>query len=347
MLDPLTIEKLLGGQQRDVATLAMRGALTAASWGYGAAVAVRSLGYQVFPHAVRTVPVPVISVGNITAGGTGKTPCVILLARWLIALGKRVVIVSRGYGAHRQNLNDEAHDIAAELPEVPHIQRADRVAAAIEAVQRFGAEVVLLDDGFQHRRLHRNLDIVLLDALRPFGYGHLLPRGLLREPLAALARADLILLTRADLVDAQQRDRIWQVVERHRGAVARIELAYIPYALCAGPHQEPLHAYRRVAAFCGVGNPEAFHKTLLGCGYHVEAMKVFADHHEYSTADLDELTRWAQSLPSIDAVLCTRKDWVKINRSCLGSVPLRAVAIETHVLTGEQLLRERLARLFG
>ena len=143
--------------------------------------------------------VPVISIGNLTLGGTGKTPCVEYIARFLRASDLRVVVLSRGYGA-REGRNDEALVLEENLPDVPHLQGQDRVALAQTAVEELEAEVLILDDGFQHRRLERDLDIVLVDAAALWGIDHLFPRGLLREPVKALGRADIVMLTRCDLV---------------------------------------------------------------------------------------------------------------------------------------------------
>ena len=189
---------------------------------------------------MRGVSVPVISVGNLTLGGTGKTPMVKWLAQWLHTHRIRPAIVSRGYGARstergagsmeQENLeggsrvllpaprsllpalNDEAMELHRSLPEVPHVQNPDRVAGAERAINEFGCQVVLLDDGFQHRRLARDLDIVLLDASAPFGFEHVFPRGMLREPIEGLERASVVCLTRADLLNETDRAMIRQRV---------------------------------------------------------------------------------------------------------------------------------------
>src|SRR5262245_12493692 len=137
--------------------------------------------------------VPVVSVGNLTVGGTGKTPCVEFVARWFRERDRRVAILSRGYGS-TGGANDEAMVLEENLPDVPHLQGADRVALAAAAVEELESEVLVLDDGFQHRRLARDLDLVLVDATNPWGHGAVLPRGLLREPASGLRRAGAVLL---------------------------------------------------------------------------------------------------------------------------------------------------------
>ena len=173
-----------------------------AEFPYTAAVAYRNRRYDLGRAAIHHVAVPVISVGNLTLGGTGKTPMVKWVARRLLAQGSRVAIVSRGYGAAAGQQNDEARELSQALPEVPHVQNRDRVAGAERAIAEFSAQCILLDDGFQHRRLARDLDIVLLDALEPFGFEHVFPRGTLREPLAGLKRAQAVCLSRADAISA-------------------------------------------------------------------------------------------------------------------------------------------------
>src|SRR5207244_2544053 len=147
---------------------------------------------------VERAGVPVVSVGNLTLGGTGKTPCVEYVCRFYRGLDLLVAILSRGYGAEH-GPNDEALVLEEDLPDVPHLQGADRVALARVAVEELESEVLVLDDGFQHRRLGRDLDIVLLDALEPFGLGRLFPPGLLREPVGSLRRAGVVVLSGADL----------------------------------------------------------------------------------------------------------------------------------------------------
>jgi len=161
------------------------GALRAGSWLYGAAVTLRNRWYD--GHTAPTVSVPVISVGNLTVGGTGKTPMVMAVARCLQRLGGNPVIIARGYRAGPNGPNDEELLIRKRCPSVAYLAEKDRLAAAETAARRFAADCAILDDGFQHRRLARQLDIVLIDATCPFGFGYLLPRGLLREPIPILA----------------------------------------------------------------------------------------------------------------------------------------------------------------
>ena len=153
-------------------------------------------------------------MGNLSLGGTGKTPMVQWLARWFRERGVRVAVISRGYGAkHGGGANDEALELERKLPGVDHLENPDRVAAVQQAVATFGARLIVLDDAFQHRRMARNLDIVLLDALEPFGFEHVFPRGTLREPISGLARAHVVALSRAELLDSAARREIRQRVK--------------------------------------------------------------------------------------------------------------------------------------
>ena len=175
MVNPTSFRDLVSGRCRGAGASLLRGLLRLAEFPYATAARWRNRRYDTGRAEVLRVGVPVVSVGNLTVGGTGKTPLVRWIARWLVDRGVRVALVSRGYRATGGQPNDEARELAQLLPDVPHVQNPDRVAAAREAVGRFGCQAVLLDDGFQHRRLARDLDIVLLDALEPFGFDHVVP----------------------------------------------------------------------------------------------------------------------------------------------------------------------------
>ena len=211
---------------------ALRGILAAAEVPYAWAVRRRNRRYDCGAKAVHRVDVPVISVGNLTLGGTGKTPMVEWIVRRFLAQGKKVGIISRGYGA-RGGPNDEARELAWKLPGVPHVQDPDRVAAARRAIREFGCQVLVLDDAFQHRRIARDLDIVLLDALEPLGYEHVFPRGTLREPVEGLARADVVALSRADLLTAEQRAAIRDRVAKLSPEAVWVEVVHAPLGLVA------------------------------------------------------------------------------------------------------------------
>ena len=181
--------------------------------------------------AVHRAGVPVVSVGNLTVGGTGKTPMVEWVARWYRRHGRSGSRSSAAATARSQGLNDEGRVLEENLPDVPHLQDADRVRSARIAVEELEAELLVLDDGFQHRRLARDLDLVLIDALEPFGLGRLLPRGLLREPVASLRRADVVVLSRADLIAPSERAAIRAEAERRAGPLNWVEARHAPLEL--------------------------------------------------------------------------------------------------------------------
>ncbi len=340
---------IVSGRRRGVGASVLRGALRVGEWLYTAAVRRRNLRYDRGSATVHRVSVPIVSVGNLTLGGTGKTPLVCWLARWFSARGVRVAVVSRGYGAKPGEANDEALELRQSLPEVPHLQNPDRVAAARKAVAEFKAQLIVLDDGFQHRRIGRDLDIVLLDALEPFGFGHVFPRGMLREPVEGLRRADVVTLSRADRLDAAERAALWQTVRQYAPEALCAEVVHAPRRLISAAGAElSLDSVRGqpVAAFCGIGNPAGFRHTLEICGCRVLGFREFADHHRYTPADLDRLSAWAAGL-GVSTVLCTGKDLAKLSVDRLGERPLRAVGIELEFLVGQQALEAKLSQLLA
>jgi tetraacyldisaccharide 4'-kinase len=327
------------------ATIA-RGLLRAIETPYTAAVRLRNWRYDTGRARIERASVPVVSVGNLTLGGTGKTPAVEWLAKWYAARGVRVALVSRGYGARPGRANDESLELAQKLPGVPHVLDADRVRGAKRAVEQFGCQLVLLDDGFQHRRLHRDLDIVLVDALEPFGFGHVFPRGTLREPLAGWRRADVVMLTRAELVDQAARQQIRAQLALRAPEAVWVEAHYTARGLLAPDGRErPLAELqaRRVAAFCGIGNPEGFRRSLERCGFEIAALRALADHFAYRPADAAALESWASSL-DVAAVVCTCKDLVKVGPLWNGRMPLWALASSLEIASGLPELQAVLER---
>ena len=290
---------------------------------------------------------PVVSVGNLTLGGTGKTPLVEWLARWFRQQGVRVTIISRGYGAEAGSRNDEALELERNLPDVPHVQNPDRVAAAKVAVEELDCQMILLDDGFQHRRIARDLDIVLLDALEPLGFDHVFPRGTLREPLAGLRRAGVVALSRADMLPHTGREDVRRCVQLHAPDAVYMELTHAARSLIAcSAAEQPLGSLAGcpVAAFCGIGNPAGFRHTLDTCGYEVAEFREFPDHHGYDRRDIESLSAWADRL-DVAAVLCTHKDLVKLATDRLGKRPLWALRIGLEMLAGREAFEDRLRTL--
>lgn len=334
---------LLRGERRGILPSLARLGLWTLSGPYGLGVRLRNWAFDRRWKKSHAVPVPVISIGNLTVGGTGKTPCVEYIARFYREREQQVAILSRGYGADK-GPNDEALVLEHNLPDVPHLQGPDRVGLARVAIEELESEILLLDDGFQHRRLVRDLDLVLIDATNPWGYGYLLPRGLLREPKSGLKRSHAVLLTRCDLVDEATLERIRQEVRRHAPKVVIAESRHRPTCWINSKGETrnlDEEQARPVAAFAGLGNPEGFRETLKRLGREPMAWKVFPDHHNYTREDIEGLRAWARQLPP-DAILATtQKDLVKIGLDRLGDRPLWALRIELEV-TGH---REELERL--
>lgn len=337
---------LVRGERRGPFAVLARAGLRLASWPYGLGVWVRNARFDRGGKQIHRASVPVVSVGNLTLGGTGKTPCVEYVAGFYRDLGHQVAVLSRGYGSEAGR-NDEAMVLEENLPDVPHLQGRDRVALATTAAEELEAEVLVLDDGFQHRRLHRDLDVVLIDATRPPTRDRLFPRGTLREPASGLRRAGAVVLTRCDQVPAEAVDAItaW-LAQRFSGTpVATTE--HRPAELLGGDEAEPVEALagKPVAAFCGIGNPDAFRRTLESLGATVVNFRAFPDHHPYSRADVDDLTRWAEALPAETWVATTQKDWVKLRVPDLAGRPLRAVRIGLAFRSGQDAFDAALRRI--
>jgi tetraacyldisaccharide 4'-kinase len=326
---------LIGGQRRGIVATVLRGGLWCLSLGYGLAVRWRNQCYDWGWKRTHRVHVPVVSVGNLSVGGTGKTPFVEWVARFFREREYLVAILSRGYGA-QGGRNDEALVLEENLPDVPHLQGADRVALAQSAIEECESEVLVLDDGFQHRRLARDIDIVLIDTTAT--YEHLLPRGLMREPFSSLRRADAIVLTRCDqAVDLQgSRSRL----ERLAPGKPIAETIHAPTTLANTHETKPLDTLtlQRVAAFCGIGNPEAFRQTLTSLGAQIVDFRTYADHHAYTREDVNDLAHWAATQPADAWVITTQKDWVKLQLDQLGGRPVWALRVSLDFRAGKQAL---------
>jgi len=340
-----TFHSLVSGRQRGLSAAVLRATLRLAETPYSLAMRIRNRRYDRRQAEIHRVGAPVVSVGNITLGGTGKTPLVEWIARWYRQRYVRVALVSRGYGATAGQANDEALELEQKLPDVPHVQNRDRVAGARLAIEEFESQLILLDDGFQHRRLARDLDIVVLDAMEPFGCEHVFPRGLLREPLAGLRRADVLVLSRADLVTAERRAEIRRRAQDFAPHATWVETRHAPRTWrSASGNERPLGylAGERVAAFCGIGNPQGYRRTLEAAAVDVVAFREFADHFAYQRSDIESLTSWPEA-SNAAAVVTTHKDLVKVAVDQLGGKPLWALVVGLELLVGEDELAARLS----
>ncbi len=294
---------------------------------YRGAVAVRQSAYRRGWLRSSKLPVPVISVGNLTFGGTGKTPMVVALVRDLVRLGHHPAVLTRGYRRQddrqavvmgpnpRQRadeVGDEPLELARRLPGVPVVVDADRERGGMEAV-RLGADVVVLDDGFQHLRLDRDLDVVLVDAGDPWGGGRLPPLGRLREPVAALLRADAVVITKVPSdwrpVVAGIEAEIERIAPALQVFVSRLRPSRVRRPDGEWVDPEELRG-RRVYAFAGLGRPEGFAESLGGAEAEVVGRRWYPDHHTYSEHDLAEVLAAAEAADAIPVT--TAKDAVKL-----------------------------------
>lgn len=337
---------VISGQRRGLWPGLLRAGCEVVSWGYAAAMMLRNAAYDRSWLATHRAGVPVISVGNLTTGGTGKTPIAAFLAAELLARGYRPGIVSRGYRQLDDRQNDEQMVLAQLLPDVPQVMNRDRAAGAQLAIHDHNCDVVLLDDGFQHRRLARDLDLVLIDATRPWGFGRLLPRGLLREPLSSLARADLVLITRCDQVPAQELEHIRRELQRYRGTPDCVIVRFAPRRLrsASGEFRPLLElAAQRPLAFCGIGNPAGFQRLLADSRVACEPI-AFTDHHHYGPVDFRRLALAADAMQAT-CFVTTQKDLVKLPGDQLLGRPVWAVEIAAEIVAGGELLDAALGTL--
>jgi tetraacyldisaccharide 4'-kinase len=339
---------LISGEARGVVPSLARFGLLLASYPYQLAMWGRNRLYDRGWKKITIAKVPVISVGNLTVGGTGKTPMVVFLAKWFRDRNLRVAILSRGYGAGADGRNDEARELETKLDDVPHLQNPDRVASSEIAVEELDMQVLLLDDGFQHRKLARSLDIVLLDATNPFGFGYCLPRGLLREGTKSMRRADLVVLTRCDQVSESQLTSIRKEFKTLARDVELVESRHRPTRLrnASGNSLEVDSARGKVClAFCAIGNPIAFFATVRRLGAVLAETFTFPDHYEFTAGDLERIAEAIQQHPSVEMIFCTGKDLAKLHIDELAGVPLWAIDIELLINRGSEALETCLQRL--
>lgn len=292
---------------------------------YRGGVAARNRLYDLGLLRQMKLPCPVISVGNLTVGGTGKTPTVILLANLLREKGRRPAVLSRGYGGRASRpvsivsdnnhilmewveAGDEPVLIARAIPGIPVLTGAKRHLTGRAAIEQFNTDVLILDDAFQHRQLFRDLDIVLVNAALPFGNGQLLPGGPLREPKASLRRAHLLIRTGAEgdpvepLEEATSGMPFFRGIHRPLGIIEGRTGRLLP---AASLQKE------KVCAFAGIGRPEIFRRSLMALGAEVVSFRTFPDHRPYKHLDLDALRRLAVETGA-ERIITTEKDGIRL-----------------------------------
>jgi len=328
-----------------------RALLWAPSRLYELAVRLRVAAYETeYLHTKRLGSI-VISVGNLTFGGAGKTPMVQYIARYLKSEDHRVAILTRGYGRKSSGMRvlnnpvkpseetasssylefgDEPLMLARAMPDVPIIVNKDRHDAGRTAEQSFGADVLLLDDGYQHLSLARDLNILLIDATDSFGGFEMPPFGRLREPLYGLTRADAVIISRADHAFDEPQTRA--IIKHYCGD--RIPVMYFCSGITALRHLATGEVYEvkdfggwNVAVACGIGNPQAFADDILQVGINIVSEHFFRDHHAFTQADLDEITS-AANQAGANAILTTEKDAVRLEGLTYGDIPLYEAQLE-------------------
>jgi tetraacyldisaccharide 4'-kinase len=336
--------------------------LVPVSWLFGGMMLVRNWCYDNRLLRAAQCPVPVISVGNMTAGGTGKTPFTELLVRLLLKSGKSVAVISRGYGRSTRGTlvvsdgrtlladpdasGDEAYQIARKFPAAVVIVDERRPRAAALAVEQYRVQVIVLDDGFQHRALLRNLDIVMLDGRKPLAAIPHLPAGLRREPLSGLRRAGLL------VAPASSEDPLGDGARHCTGApLIRFRKVPVRFVSIFGEGSASPESMRgkECTAVCGIGNPDSFRETLRQLGMHADQFVAFPDHHAFTERDLDELTPLVGRTRT-RMLVTTEKDAVRLASLAAAkkfdTAEWYYLEIEAEITGGEQLLRERIDKLF-
>jgi tetraacyldisaccharide 4'-kinase len=338
--------------------------LSALSLGYRGALRVRDLAYRFKILRTGRLPCAVVSVGNLTLGGSGKTPTVELVVRTLQELGAVPAVVSRGYGrvtrgvhvvADREGVRagartggDEPLLLAERLPGVAVVVGENRYEAGRVAVERLGATALVLDDGFQHRTLAKDLEILVVQGRAPWGNARVFPRGMLREPLAGLARAHAIVVTNpagpapVDAVTAMVRRfnptaAVLAASYHHQDALETLSGRRAPVAELAG---------RRLMAFAGLGSPQGFADTLDAAGIRRVAFAEFPDHHWFTPADLRELVQDARTAGA-EGLITTEKDWVRLRDLPPSPLPLWVLPVRLVLESGQEHWSRLLAGVLG
>ena len=346
---------ILSGQQRGIIAAIVKSTLSAFTLPYLAVLNTRNTLYKKGIVRSSRLPVKVISIGNITTGGTGKTPLVEFSVKYIIESGRKVAVLSRGYGGDNSSqegdeiVNDECLTLIENLRDVPVLAGRDRVKSGEKAINDFGVDCVVLDDGFQHLRLKRDLDVVVIDALNPFGGENLIPRGSLREPLQNLERADLFIISHCDQGNEQTIRSIYTKLDQINHSAPVCESIHSPVHFDNIADGSILELEwlkgKRVYALSAIGNPGSFSNTLKGLGVDLIKHKVFQDHHVYTEEEIEDVVSDAQSLGA-DAVVVTQKDIVKIRKMNIKDANILTLRIEIEITRGVDLYKAAIDRVF-
>lgn len=325
-------ERVFLGEDRGPVSWLIRGLLWPFSIIYLCGLTVYLWLYDAGIRRRCKLDVPVISVGNLTCGGTGKTPAVQAISRALLEQGKRVVVLSRGHGGSVRGVavasdgdnvlstslqvGDEPILLARTLPGVPVVVGKDRRDSGRIALERFAPDVIVLDDGLQYWQLHRDLDVVIVNSRKPFGSGFLFPMGDLREPRSGLCRAGIVLLTGTDSLNAAQIQAVRKAISGVAPDIPVHAANHLPVCVRDTETQAELDAGwlagRCVFAFCGIGQPDSFMGSLRDTGASVDGNIVFADHHRLSDRDITAIIEGADACGA-EAIITTEKDFARLD----------------------------------
>ncbi len=328
------------------------------SWFYGFGHRCRLSLYKIGILKIKSLPVPVISIGNITVGGTGKTPTVIMIAELLHEMGKKVAVLSRGYkGKAEGEINvvsdgnkvfmnplqsgDEPYMMATRLKGVPVITGSDRYKTGKYAIEKFGAEVILMDDGYQHVQVNRNLNILLLDSNSPFGNGYLLPRGTLREPPSYTNRADVVIFTKNSRHSAFG-------IRFHNLDISICKSRYISEGFVDMNSNKAISLDeargKRGFAFCGIASPDSFNNSLTEVGINIGGFVSFEDHYQFNKADIDNLINRAKETGS-EVLITTEKDAARLKEFEPISFPVWILKIRMEIFEGREILLSKIKEI--
>ncbi len=320
---------------------------------YGLAQRLRYAGYDLGILKKKNLPGLVVSVGNITAGGTGKTPAVAALAKWALSQKIKTCIISRGYGGEyksdvlvvsdgrriltdSRSAGDEPMLLARQVLGSPVVLARRRYRAGRVAQEKFGTELFIMDDGFQHMQLERDLNLLLMDAARPFGNGHLLPLGPLREPLDQLARADAFVLTR---FSESRGARTSAFLKNKYPHIPVFCADHVPesvvFPLLDRVDSPDLLKEKRAVAFAGIGNPAVFRETLSALGAQVVDFFGFKDHYVYKKEDLERLVQLKEE-KGAHYILTTEKDWMRMASIWPGCSSIAYLSVQFSFLPGQE-----------
>ena len=372
--------ELMDGRRRKWYDRAMCGVLFFASRCYRMGAQFRLWMYDkrvIRPHALGCL---VVSIGNLSCGGTGKTPVVEVFARSLSNQGRKVAILSRGYRSKKRSLwskimqmfrsqkievppkvvsdgknlllnseyaGDEPYMLASNLRDVAVLVDKDRVKSGIYAIDHFNTDVIILDDGFQYLMLRPHINIVLVDSTDPFGNGHVLPRGTLREPIKNIRRADYIFLTKSD--GSHKLEHLKRFIRRHTKRAEIIECCHKPQHLVrlfSSGETEPLEKLRnlRVAALSAIAKPESFEGFLRQLGAELILADHYADHHRYTQQELIDFVNQAKAAGA-EMIVTTEKDAVRMPRLDRCDVPIYFLRIQIDILSGRESFDQCISRI--